>query len=79
MPVPPDYMAYGPDLPEFDPIRSIEGAIAANLPCQKHCVDCDGDDHHWIEDCDNSGEPLMVCKHCPAWREMTIGDIEAIA
>lgn len=59
---------------EVDETRSIEGAVAAQYPCTRHCVDCEGSDHHWMPECD--GEPLMVCKHCPAWREMRDDDIE---
>jgi hypothetical protein len=36
----------------------------------RRCVDCEGAEHHWIPDCDDdTGLPLMVCKHCPARRE----------
>lgn len=61
---------------EEDEVRSIEGAVAAVYPCERHCSVCDGMDHHWMPDCDDAGEPLMVCKHCPAWREMTDDDDE---
>lgn len=59
-----------------DETRSIEGAIAALHHCARHCTVCDGDDHHWLPECDDAGEPLMVCKHCPAWREMVDGDLD---
>lgn len=39
--------------------------------CGFHCSVCEGMDHHWMPDSDdeiNDGEPLMVCKHCPATR-----------
>ncbi len=61
---------------EVDETRTIEGAVAALSPCAQHCTVCDGDDHHWMMDCDDAGEPLMVCKHCPAWRDMKDGDFE---
>ena len=48
----------------------------AGKPCARHCVECDGDDHHWLEECPEDGDPVMVCKHCDAWREMTDDDFE---
>lgn len=37
--------------------------------CKHHCVNCEGMDHHWMPDCDeDTGEPQMVCKHCPIVR-----------
>jgi hypothetical protein len=57
-----------------DESRSAEGAILALSPCSRHCTICDGDDHHWIIDCDDEGDPIVVCKHCPAWREPREGD-----
>lgn len=64
---------------EIDPVcpdefRSAHGAILANRPCDLHCVDCEGEDHHWMPACPEDGEPLMVCKHCDAWREMRDDD-----
>jgi hypothetical protein len=64
--------------PPSDEFRTIEGAIAANRPCARHCDQCEGEDHHWIPECPEEGDPLMVCKHCPAWREMTAEDDEDI-
>lgn len=61
---------------EVDDVRSIEGAVAANYQCPRTCPACEGLDHHYIADCDEHGEPLMVCKHCPAWRNMTDADLE---
>lgn len=35
--------------------------------CAKHCSVCEGQDHHWMPDFDEeSGDPIMVCKHCDA-------------
>ena len=39
----------------------------------QRCSVCEGMDHHWMPESDdeiNDGEPFMVCKHCPATREM---------
>jgi hypothetical protein len=55
---------------------TIEGAVAAKLPCARHCAICEGLDHHWLPECNDDGEPLMVCKHCPAWREMMDEDFD---
>lgn len=38
--------------------------------CAYHCGVCDGMDHHWLPDCPTDGEPVMVCKHCDAVREI---------
>jgi len=65
MPLPLD------DTDDDAPRRTIAGAILANRPCERHCAICDGDDHHWLAECDSDGAPIMVCKHCEAWREMT--------
>lgn len=35
-------------------------------PCVRHCEVCQGSDHHWMEECDENGEPVWVCKHCEA-------------
>ena len=42
----------------------------------RRCSDCEGMEHHWMPDCDDTGEPVMVCKHCPATREITDADME---
>lgn len=50
----------------------IEKAIGAAkpAPCGIHCTVCEGSDHHWLPDCDeDTGEPIMVCKHCDATTE----------
>ena len=40
------------------------------------CEFCEGADHHWMPDCDEeTGVPIMACKHCPATREMTGDDV----
>ena len=57
-----------------DEVRTAEGTILAKTPCARHCTGCEGEDHHWMPECDGVGEPLMVCKHCPAWREITDED-----
>ena len=37
--------------------------------CARHCSICEGDDHHWTPECDDeTGEPVMACKHCDAVR-----------
>jgi hypothetical protein len=64
------------DAREEDEVRSVEGAVAALSPCARHCTVCEGMDHHWMPDFDDAGEPLMACKHCPAWREMKDGDLD---
>lgn len=60
--------------PTADEFRTAHGAILANRPCAHHCVDCEGEDHHWMPECPDEGDPVMVCKHCDAWREMTNDD-----
>lgn len=57
-----------------DEVRLYGGDKLARQPCHFHCTVCEGQDHHWLPDCDEAGEPLMVCKHCPAWREMRDDD-----
>ena len=43
------------------------------------CSICEGQDHHWMPHWDDSdGLPLMVCKHCPARREMSDDDEDAL-
>lgn len=40
----------------------IENAI-----CKRHCSICEGHDHHWMPDFEeDTGEPVMACKHCNA-------------
>lgn len=43
--------------------------------CVYKCGVCAESDHHWLEDCDDKGEPRMVCKHCSAVREYTDEDV----
>lgn len=45
--------------------------LKALTDCAKRCVQCNGngETHHWLEECDDDGEPIEVCKHCDAWRE----------
>lgn len=35
----------------------------------RRCSECEGEDHHWIENTDFSdeGDPEFQCKHCPAY------------
>lgn len=40
-----------------------------DMICARHCTVCDGADHHWLDDCDPDGKPVMVCKHCSAIRD----------
>ena len=61
---------------EGDELRTASGAIAASKPCRLHCSVCEWQDHHWMPECDDDGDPLMVCAHCEAWREMTESDLE---
>jgi len=43
----------------------------------RRCTDCEGQDHHWMPDCDEeTGLPVMVCKHCEATREITDADFD---
>jgi len=43
-------------------------ADLADKPCERTCEGCDGQ-HHWQDDFELvSGDPIQVCKHCPAWR-----------
>lgn len=37
-------------------------------PCPRKCSECKDSDHHWIVECDESGEPIQICKHCSATR-----------
>lgn len=44
-----------------------EGNVATHC---RRCSECEGQDHHWMEACDDdSGEPIWVCKHCDATKE----------
>lgn len=70
MSLPPEIEAAITRAQPEDEVRTAEGALAALSPCIRHCTVCDGEDHHWMADCDDAGEPVMVCKHCPAWREI---------
>jgi hypothetical protein len=48
---------------------------AAGADGCRRCSICEGADHHWMPDCEeDTGEPIMVCKHCPAQREVTDDD-----
>jgi hypothetical protein len=50
-----------------------------NPVCTHHCSVCEGQDHHWLPDCDDeSGEPIMICKHCEARREIRDDDDELV-
>lgn len=45
------------------------GMSSASGVCERHCSICEGMDHHWMPDCDeDTGEPVMVCKHCDVTR-----------
>jgi hypothetical protein len=41
---------------------------------------CKDSDHHWLEDIDDeTGEPILVCKHCPAtkpWVDLDDEDLD---
>lgn len=46
--------------------------------CSLHCILCEGRDHHWMYNgCeDETGNPLMSCKHCDATRLISDDDFE---
>lgn len=46
--------------------------------CARHCTVCDGEDHHWLDDCDPDGEPVKVCKHCDTVRDWDSSDDDEI-
>lgn len=48
------------------PLTETAAALAA-VPCDRPCSVCDGQ-HHWLDECADEGDPIQVCKHCPAWR-----------
>lgn len=57
-------------------LRTPQGKSLALKPCTVGpCTVCEGEDHHWLPECDDLG-PFYVCKHCPAWREMSDDDEE---
>lgn len=48
-----------------------------NPICARHCVDCEGMDHHWMADWDEeTGDPIMVCKHCETTRPFRESDLD---
>lgn len=48
-----------------------------NPICARHCTVCEGMDHHWLPECDeDTGEPIMICKHCDTTRPMTEADFD---
>jgi hypothetical protein len=58
-------------------LRFVDDAPVA--PCRR-CSVCEGLEHHWLPDCDDeTGDPIMVCKHCPATRDYTDEDDEVDA
>jgi hypothetical protein len=59
-----------------DEYRTMAGAAMALQPCARHCTVCEGYDHHWLAECDSEGMPIMICKHCEAWREYTDADMQ---
>ncbi len=43
----------------------------------KRCVQCEGQDHHWMFDADEKHpRGQMVCKHCPARRAVLASDMD---
>lgn len=30
----------------------------------KRCSECEGEKHHWMDDCNDEGDPVWACKHC---------------
>ena len=59
-----------------EPFRSILNRVAGRRACRR-CSDCEGSEHHWMPDVDDeTDEPVMVCKHCEATREMTDEDFD---
>ena len=44
--------------------------------CARHCHLCEGEDHHWSFEGQQTteGEPVMSCRHCPALRPVTDDD-----
>ena len=55
-------------------MRELDGPSELSEPdppdepglCTKKCPVCKGSDHHWLEDCDDQGNPIYRCKHCSA-------------
>jgi hypothetical protein len=70
-----DYGEVKPGTPEMQnfclctPISAEQRMLGMNT-CRVHCSVCEGQDHHWMPDCDeDNGQPYMACKHCDARRE----------
>ena len=55
---------------------TIDAANLAGRPCERTCSSCGGMNvlHHWLDECSDEGEPIQVCKHCPAWRAYPDGE-----
>lgn len=51
------------------------GGAEGKLKCRR-CVECEGEEHHWmyVGDEDDDGEPVMSCKHCDATRPIGCDD-----
>jgi len=58
---------------EGDFFRTAERIEAAQGPCGGAF----GPLHHWIRERDDIGEPIMVRRYCPRWREPHAEDIAA--
>lgn len=56
----------------------VQMASMIGTTCRR-CSECQGQDHHWmyVGDLDDTGEPVMSCKHCDA--TLAISDDEADA
>ncbi len=43
----------------------------------RRCTDCEGEEHHWMVECDDDRpQGVMGCKHCLATRPITDADLE---
>lgn len=45
-------------------------------PCRS-CHLCEGGDHHWMAAAtDDEEDTVMICKHCPVWRDISDADMD---
>jgi hypothetical protein len=64
--------------------RKIDGddyrhVVDHKEPCRS-CHECEGGDHHWMPMATDDDEPdmVMVCKHCPVWRDISDAEIDQL-
>lgn len=58
-----------------DTYQHFTSPNASSIACHS-CHLCEGGDHHWMPAATDDDDMVMICKHCPVWRDLSDDDCD---